>query len=140
MEIIQLGAEYLEEVYELSNQLENEQLDYEGFKRCYFEIMSLSNHLLYGVKKERLIGFIHLRVEQQLHHASLVVEILELVIDDKHRSQKYGKRLLDFAVNYSKSIQASHIELSSNQFRRRAHQFYNREGFIETSVKFVKKL
>jgi (aminoalkyl)phosphonate N-acetyltransferase len=140
MEIVQLGLEDIERVFELSNQLEDSSLTFESFRPCYYEIVSLNNHIIYGVKLDEIVGYIHLRLEKQLHHAGLVVEILELVIDDKYRSQKLGKRLLDFAINYSTSIGALHIELTTNKDRHRAHQFYLREGFNHTSLRFVKSL
>lgn len=140
MEIVELGLEDIERVFELSNQLENNSLSFDQFKPCYYEIISLNNHVLYGVKLDELVGYIHLRLERQLHHASLVVEVLELIIDDNHRSKHLGKRLLDFAINYSKTIGASHIELTTNDVRERAHQFYIREGFNQTSLKFVRNI
>jgi len=140
MEIIELGLDDINRVFELSNQLENDSLTFEHFKPCYYEIVSLNNHIIYGIKLDEIVGYIHLRLERQLHHASLVVEVLELIIDHKHRSKHLGKRLLDFAVNYSKSIGASHIELTTNVVRDRAHQFYIREGFNQTSLKFVRSI
>ncbi len=140
MEIVQLGLDDINRVFELSNQLENSDLTFEAFRPCFYEIVSLNNHIIYGVKQDTIVGYIHLRIERQLHHASLVVEVLELIIDDNFRNNKFGKRLLDFAINYSKSIGASHIELTTNMIRARAHQFYIREGFNQTSYKFVKGL
>ncbi len=140
MEIVKLGLEDIERVFELSNQLENDSLTFDQFKLCYYEIISLNNHILYGIRLDELVGYIHLRLERQLHHASIVVEVLELIIEEKHRSKHFGKKLLDFAVYYSKSIGASHIELTSNLLRKRAHQFYIREGFNQTSLKFVRNI
>jgi (aminoalkyl)phosphonate N-acetyltransferase len=140
MEIVQLDLDDIEQVFELSNQLENYSLNFESFRSCYYEIVSLNNHILYGIKIDNIVGYIHLRLEKQLHHAGLVVEILELVIDNEFRSQKLGKRLLDFATSYSSSIGAAHIELTTSISRNRAHQFYIREGFNQTSYKFVKDL
>jgi len=140
MEIVQLGIEDMKSVFELSNQLEHLTLNFDSFKPCFYEIISLNNHVIYGAKIDKLVGYIHLRSEKQLHHAAIVVEVLELVIDDHYRNQKLGKKLLDFAINYSKSIGANHIELTTNISRERAHQFYNREGFNQTSLKFVKEL
>jgi (aminoalkyl)phosphonate N-acetyltransferase len=140
MEIVQLDLDDIEQVFELSNQLENYSLNFESFRSCYYEIVSLNNHILYGIKIDNIVGYIHLRLEKQLHHAGLVVEILELVIDNEFRSQKLGKRLLDFATSYSTSIGAAHIELTTSISRNRAHQFYIREGFNQTSYKFVKDL
>lgn len=140
MEIVKLGLEDIERVFELSNQLENDSLTFDQFKLCYYKIISLNNHILYGIRLDELVGYIHLRLERQLHHASIVVEVLELIIEEKHRSKHFGKKLLDFAVYYSKSIGASHIELTSNLLRKRAHQFYIREGFNQTSLKFVRNI
>lgn len=140
MEIVKLGLEDIERVFELSNQLENDALTFDQFKLCYYEIISLNNHILYGIRLDELVGYIHLRLERQLHHASIVVEVLELIIEEKHRSKHFGKKLLDFAFYYSKSIGASHIELTSNLLRKRAHQFYIREGFNQTFLKFVRNI
>lgn len=143
MEIVQLDLDDIEQVFELSNQLENYSLTFESFRSCFYEIVSLNNHLLYGIKMDKMdkiVGYIHLRLEKQLHHAGLVVEILELVIDDQYRSQRLGKRLLDFATSYSISIGACQLELTTNIDRNRTHQFYFREGFSQTSYKFVKNL
>lgn len=140
MEIVQLGIDDINRVFELSNQLEKDSLRFEQFKPCYYEIVSLNNHLIFGIKQNEIVGFIHIRVENQLHHAALVVEILELIIDSKHRSKRYGKRLLDFAIGYAKTIGASHIELTTNMMRERAHEFYLREGFNQTSLKFVRNI
>ncbi len=140
MEIIQLGIEDMNRVFELSNQLEYSTLTFDAFKPCFYEIVSLNNHVIYGAKLDKIVGYIHLRSEKQLHHASIVVEVLELIVDDNFRSQKIGKKLLDFAVNYSKSIGAAHIELTTNVVRERAHLFYKREGFKHTSLKFVREL
>jgi len=140
MEIVELGLDDINQVFELSNQLENNSLTFDQFKPCYYEIVSLNNHIIYGIKLDKIVGYIHLRLERQLHHAALVVEVLELIIDDHHRSKHFGKKLLDFAVSYSKSIGASHIELTTNVVRERAHQFYIREGFNQTSLKFVRSI
>lgn len=140
MEIIQLGIDDMKNVFELSNQLEYASLSFDAFKPCFYEIISLKNHVIYGAKVDKVIGYIHLRSEKQLHHASIVVEVLELIIDESYRSQKIGKKLLDFAISYAKSIGATHIELTTNVIRERAHLFYLREGFKQTSLKFVKEL
>lgn len=140
MEIIQLGIDDMKNVFELSNQLEYASLSFDAFKPCFYEIISLKNHVIYGAKVDKVIGYIHLRSEKQLHHASIVVEVLELIIDESYRSQKIGKKLLDFAISYAKSIGATHIELTTNVIRERAHLFYLREGFNQTSLKFVKEL
>lgn len=140
MEIVQLGIEDMKSVFDLSNQLEHSTLDFDSFKPCFYEIISLNNHVIYGARIDKIVGYIHLRSEKQLHHASIVVEVLELIIDESYRSQKIGKKLLDFAISYAKSIGATHIELTTNVIRERAHLFYLREGFNQTSLKFVKEL
>ena len=89
MEIVQLGLDDINRVFELSNQLENSDLTFEAFRPCFYEIVSLNNHIIYGVKQDTIVGYIHLRIERQLHHASLVVEVLELIIDDNFRNNKF---------------------------------------------------
>jgi GNAT superfamily N-acetyltransferase len=51
----------------------------------------------------------------------------ELAVHSEHRSQGIGKRLLDAARNWARTMGATHLLLDSNVARVDAHRFYERE-------------
>ncbi|HEX7688855.1 MAG TPA: GNAT family N-acetyltransferase [Burkholderiaceae bacterium] len=47
--------------------------------------------------------------------------------------------MLAAAEDRARAAGCSHVELSSNERRTRAHAFYEREGFAEVRRRFVKR-
>lgn len=56
-------------------------------------------------------------------------EISGLVVDSKLRSRGIGKALLDAAEGWARNAGCVAISVSSNIKRRRAHNFYRRNGY-----------
>jgi GNAT superfamily N-acetyltransferase len=65
--------------------------------------------------------------------------ISALVVDASIRSKGAGAMLLEHAEKEAMRQGCAHIELSSNESRTRAHQFYLRHGFIEARKRFIKR-
>ena len=85
-------------------------------------------------------GILNMRFELQLHHCGNIAEILEFVIEEECRGKGIGKQMLAQATLIAKQHGCEQIELDSNQKRKDAHRFYEREGFTNTHYKFVKLL
>ncbi|WP_276693209.1 GNAT family N-acetyltransferase [Ruminococcus callidus] len=99
------------------------------------------NHvLLAAVIHGEVIGFLHLRMEFQLHHCAEVGEIMELIVSSSARSQGVGKSLLDAAKMCVSEMHCTQIEVTSNRKRTNAHRFYQREQLEMTHVKLTKPL
>lgn len=62
--------------------------------------------------------------------------IEDVVIDKSQRGKGLGKELIQFAIDYSKSIGAKEVRLTSRPSRVEANQLYLRMGFTryETNV------
>lgn len=63
-----------------------------------------------------------------------------LVVDEACRSAGTGAALMRAAEDWAVAHGCAQLELSSNVARTRAHQFYERQGYREKRVRFVKAL
>lgn len=63
-----------------------------------------------------------------------------LVVDDGQRSGGIGAALLQAAEAFARQHGCVQLELSSNAARTRAHRFYERQGYREKRMRFVKML
>jgi len=64
----------------------------------------------------------------------------DLVTSSQHRSNGYGKKLLDWLQKVAETQNCKILHLDSGTQRHQAHKFYFRHGLITTSFHFVKKL
>lgn len=86
-----------------------------------------------------IAGVIVLNLIQPLHEPGKWGMISALVVDQALRSGGVGAALLEHAERHAKYVGCTHVELSSNESRTRAHQFYQRQGYAEVRKRFVKK-
>ena len=63
-----------------------------------------------------------------------------LVVDDARRSAGTGAALMRAAEDWAAAHGCAQLELSSSVARTRAHRFYERQGYREKRVRFVKAL
>ncbi len=70
------------------------------------------------------------------------VELAGLVVDENHRSQKIGEKLVAALENWARQTGNTKISLRSNAIRTNAHRFYLNLGYaqIKTSCIFEKTL
>lgn len=128
-------------VYDLMCELEDTAFERIVFQNLYTQLLgSPADCLLVALKAGKPAGFLHLRMEGQLHHCQKVAEILELIVDQDSRGQKIGEALLKAAFVTAKENGCSQIELTSNQKRTDAHRFYRSHRMEQTHVKFVRTL
>ena len=88
----------------------------------------------------KVVGLLHLRMEFQLHHCGTVAEIMELIVSDAVRSKGIGAELLGEARALALRNECVQFEVTSNQKRKNAHRFYQREGLEQTHVKLTEAL
>ncbi|EZH65668.1 hypothetical protein DH09_12485 [Bacillaceae bacterium JMAK1] len=70
------------------------------------------------------------------------VRIVAFVVDEKHRGQGVGQRLMQKSEEWATRIGVTTIALNSGakEERTNAHEFYINAGFQETNVGFTKSL
>jgi GNAT superfamily N-acetyltransferase len=87
--------------------------------------------VLVAVDGERVIGCLAYHVLQLFHSADRHMRIVSLVIDQTHRGQGVGKRLLARAEKLAKKLGCIAVELTSGRHRAKtgAHTFYCMQGY-----------
>lgn len=128
-------------IFPLLCQLEGIPLPSDDFARCFSRCLSSpSYHCFVEEDGGSILGFISLRIEEQLHHLSSVAEVMEMIVGEPERGKSIGQRLFDYAKAYASEQGCSQLEVSSNRLRESAHRFYRRQGLEETHCKFTMKL
>lgn len=87
-----------------------------------------------------VIGVAVVHVMAPLHVPDSWALLSALVVDDTYRSGGTGAALLQAAETFAKAQGCAQLELSSNVARTRAHRFYERHGYREKRMRFVKSL
>ncbi|ENA27480.1 hypothetical protein HMPREF1487_09136 [Pseudomonas sp. HPB0071] len=85
-----------------------------------------------------IVGVAIVHIMNPLHVKASWALLSALVVDDKHRSSGLGACLLTAAEEFAAQQGCSQLELSSNSARNRAHLFYERNGYQEKRLRFVK--
>jgi GNAT superfamily N-acetyltransferase len=87
-----------------------------------------------------VVGVAIVHLLQPLHIEAAWALLSALVVDEQHRSAGIGEQLLARAEGFAKERGCSQLELSSSSTRVQAHAFYERNGYREKRLRFVKTL
>ena len=129
------------EIYSLICALEETSFPQEMFAWGFYTMLSSASHLLLVSEEEgQIVGLLHLRMEFQLHHCGTVAEIMELIVSREVRSKGIGAALLKAAREQAIQHHCIQFEVTSNQKRKQAHRFYQREGLEQTHIKMTEAL
>ncbi|MED1863693.1 GNAT family N-acetyltransferase [Fictibacillus nanhaiensis] len=87
-----------------------------------------------------LIGTLTLNICLQALHGFRPYGVIEnIIVHENSRGRNIGKKLLQHAEHYCRSIDCHRIMLLSSSKRDRAHQFFEREGFDGSVSRGFKK-
>jgi GNAT superfamily N-acetyltransferase len=88
-----------------------------------------------------VIAWLHVSVEPLLE-VEMRAEVNGLVVAEGRRSQSAGARLLESAEEWARRHGCSLMSVRSNVIRKRAHKFYQRNGYehYKTQKAFRKRL
>ena len=74
--------------------MENKKLPYDKFCAIYQNQLCDSKYYCLVCEYDGdVIGVLNLRIEEQLHHAERVAEIMEFIVDAKYRKHSIGKEM-----------------------------------------------
>ena len=85
------------------------------------------------------VGALELHYLEATYRADPTAHISALVVDENHRSQGIGEKLLEAANEFALARHCGRIEVLSNKIRERAHAFYERSGFSGQSHRYFRK-
>ncbi|MGQ9709594.1 MAG: GNAT family N-acetyltransferase [Anaerolineae bacterium] len=84
----------------------------------------------------QVVGWIHVYLSLQVI-AGREAETGGLILDEAHRSQRVGARLVQEAEGWARARGCGGLTVRTDVVRERAHEFYRRLGFREVKVQRV---
>ena len=85
-----------------------------------------------------VVGVVAITTRRQFQRAGNLVTIDTLVVDEAHRSQGIGEKLVEIALEAAARNNAQAVEVVSALRRVEARRFYERLGFEVTANYFVR--
>ena len=105
-------------------------------------VLSLPDHtILVAETGGRVVGWVHGMLRYLLVEETQVF-IGGLVVNEAHRNQRIGEKLMAAIEEWGRGLGAGEVCVYSNVIRERAHKFYERIGYesLKTSKVFKKKI
>lgn len=128
-------------VYDLITLLMGFSLDRESFHDVFVQNLHDDTVLYYVAESDGcVVGFASLHIESQLHHAGLVGEIQELIVQETFRGKGTGAQLVSRLEQEAQKRGCVSIEVTTKNYRVDAQRFYEQVGFTRTHVNFTKNL
>ncbi|MET3037266.1 GNAT family N-acetyltransferase [Chryseobacterium sp. NRRL B-14859] len=87
-----------------------------------------------------VVAFISIHIIPQIALEGDFARISYFSVDEKHRSSGIGKVMEEYCEKIAIERNCDRIELHCNSSREKAHQFYYRQGYTESSKYLMKKL
>ena len=96
-----------------------------------------NQHLVVATREDRVVGTLQLTVIPGLSRRGATRSIVEGVrIHTDERASGLGTRLIEWAIDESRSQGCQLVQLTSDNTRTDAHRFYERLGFTASHVGF----
>jgi len=108
-------------------------LDEENFRQI---IKSDSSHLFLLFSYSDIAGMLTLSIYKTPTGSKAWIE--DVVIDDSHRGQGLGKKIVQHAIDYAKTSGADILMLTSNPARIAANKLYQTLGFEQKETNVYK--
>jgi N-acetylglutamate synthase-like GNAT family acetyltransferase len=108
--------------------------------RVQRSLHSETSWLLLAQSENDVTGLISAELVPYFPNGSTVCRVTALVVAAQHRAQGLGEKLLANVSEFAREHGCSGIELTSAHHRLDAHRFYERLGFLKTSVRFFRPL
>lgn len=97
-------------------------------------------HCLIAFSGKDAVGYVALAQRDFGYRKSKYVEIENIGVDPKYRSQGIGTKLVNAAIQWAKTIGATKLWVSAYPQNIKAINFYKKNDFYETGVELDKKI
>jgi len=97
-------------------------------------------HCLIAFSGKETVGYVAFAKKEFGYRKSKYVEIENMGVDPKYRSQGIGTKLINAAADWAKKVGATKLWVSAYPQNIKAVNFYKKNGFYETGVELDKKI
>lgn len=107
-------------------------------RRQFAALARQADHAVYvaATPEGTVAGWIHLYIDHSLLHGPLVA-LGGLVVDEAHRGQGIGRRLMEHAETWGRARDCAAVYLKSNAIRQAAHAFYESLGYQKVKTQYA---
>jgi GNAT superfamily N-acetyltransferase len=106
------------------------------------KILQLSNDttdkIFVAELKSLICGVLSIHILPCLHDNANIGRITSLVVTKKYRRKGFGTKLMQEAEKFAWNQNCSRIEITSNDNRVNAHEFYTKSGYRSNDRRFIK--
>jgi GNAT superfamily N-acetyltransferase len=130
----------LREAYPVMDQLRP--VGEEAFLRLVAEMRDSEDYRLFALRDgpdDEIRALAGVAVGVNLYHGKHVW-IHDLVVDEPHRGEGYGSRLLAWVEDWAEARDCTVVELASGLWRDEAHEFYEQNGMERYCYTFKSEL
>jgi PhnO protein len=121
--------EHAQAIYGLICELEGSEPDRQGFQSVFDQNLENNDICYYiALHGEKVIGFSSLHIQRLLHHAALLGEIQEIVINESCRSLGIGQMLFECMKKSAVNLGCVQLEVCCRKERKRSIDFYQKMG------------
>jgi GNAT superfamily N-acetyltransferase len=114
----------------------------EGFIREKIEQLNshLDAELVVAVQDGEVLGFISIHFIPQIALPGAFARISYLCVEERARGRGVGRHLESYCERLARDRNCDRIELHCHEHRKKAHDFYYRQGYEESPKYLMKKL
>ena len=139
--ILPAAPEHVQAVYGLMCELEETELDKQGFASIFGENLNNRDvHYFVASREGQVAGFSSLHVQRLLHHSAPVGEIQEIIVHTACRGQGIGQALFDRMKEAALNAGCVQLEVCCRKERKRSRGFYQKMGMNLSHDKLCLKL
>ena len=107
-------------------------------------VSELSQHqneeLIIAEKEGEILAVLSIHFIPQLAIQGSFARISYFCVDENIRSKGIGRELEEYCEKIARDIGCDRIEVHCHSRRIRAHEFYKRQGYVESPKYFIKRL
>jgi len=100
---------------------------------------SKADYIWIAQSRARVVGLLAFHLSPLLHAPGNLGRITALVVDEEFRGKGIGRLLVETAERWAWDRECSRIEVTSGDWRSRAHHFYQDLGYAMESKRFIKR-
>ncbi len=98
------------------------------------------HNVMVAILENKIVGLIHGHIKESYYYFGRILELEELVVDEKYRHIGIAQQLYDELIKWGKQNKTEEIHLNVFHENDNAVQFYKKNGLIQHSVKMKGKV